>query len=68
MTYTTKQGDTWDGIAYSQMGDCSYTKDIMWINQEHLGYYTFPAGVVLTLPEAVIPVDSSAPPWKQVKK
>jgi len=65
-TYTTKQGDTWDSIAYAQMGSDGYTKDLMWANQEHLDYYTFPAGIVLTLPEPDIAVESTAPPWKQV--
>ena len=65
-TYTTKQGDTWDGIAYVQMGDCSYTKDLMWANQKYLQYLTFPAGITLTLPEKGVPIDSSAPPWKKV--
>ena len=67
-TYTTRQGDTWDSIAYTQKGDCAYTKDLMWANQEYLDYYTFPAGVVLTLPEDSIEVDSTAPPWKKVAK
>lgn len=65
-TYTTRQGDTWDGIAYAQMGSDAYTKDLMWANQECLDYYTFPAGIVLTLPEKSLAIDSTAPPWKQV--
>ena len=67
-TYTTRQGDTWDGIAYSQLGDCAYTKDLMWANQKHLGYYVFPAGIVLTLPQKSAASKSAAPPWKQVSK
>ena len=51
-TYTTTQGDMWDSIAFQQMGSVEY--------------YTFPAGIVLTIPDAVEPVSSSLPPWKQV--
>ncbi len=67
-TYTTKQGDTWDGIAYTELGDCARTKDLMWANQQHLGYCTFPAGIVLTLPESKIAASSinTVLPWKQV--
>lgn len=67
-TYTTRQGDTWDGIAFTQMGDCAYTKELMWANQEYLDYYTFPAGIVLQLPEKSVEVESTAPPWKQVSE
>ena len=65
-TYTTRQGDTWDTIAYTQMGSCLYTKDIMWNNRSYLDLYTFPAGVVLTIPEASPLVTADMPPWKQV--
>ena len=65
-TYTTRQGDTWDGIAYAQMGSDAYTKELMWANQVYLDYYTFPSGIVLTLPEQRIAIERTAPPWKQV--
>ena len=65
-TYTTKQGDTWDAVAYLQMGSCAYTKELMWANRGFLGYYIFPAGIVLTIPEIIERVASTAPPWKQV--
>ena len=67
-TYTTRQGDTWDGVAYAQMGDCAYTKELMWANQAYLDYFTFPAGIVLTLPEKNTAVASTAPPWKRVSE
>ena len=67
-TYTTRQGDTWDGIAYAQMGSDAYTKDLMWANQKYLDLYTFPAGVVLTLPEKTAVIDSAMPPWKRVNR
>ena len=59
-TYTTTQGDMWDSIAFQQMGSVDYT------DQQYREYYTFPAGIALTIPDAVEPVSSSLPPWKQV--
>ena len=64
-TYTTKQGDTWDSIAYFQMGSISHTKDVMWANRAYLDCYTFPAGVTLTIPEVDAEMSATAPPWKR---
>ena len=36
-TYITKLGDMWDQIAYNQLGDAAYTKDLIEANP---GYYT----------------------------
>lgn len=65
-TYTTTQGDMWDSIAFQQMGSVDYTDQLMNANQQYREYYTFPAGIVLTIPDAVESVSSSLPPWKQV--
>lgn len=65
-TYTTVQGDMWDSIAYAQMGDVAYTDKLMQLNQQYLDYYTFPAGIVLVLPDPINNVDGGLPPWKQV--
>lgn len=65
-TYTTTQGDMWDSIAFQQMGSVDYTDQLMNANQQYREYYTFPAGIALTIPDAVEPVFSSLPPWKQV--
>lgn len=65
-TYTTKQGDMWDAIAHHQLGDVSYTDKLMNINQQYREYYTFPAGIVLQLPEVSTDVIDTMPPWKQV--
>ena len=64
-TYTTVQGDMWDSIAYRQMGGVAYTGALMCANQAFLAYYTFPAGIVLTIPDAAEPASGSLPPWKQ---
>lgn len=68
-TYTTKQGDKWDVIAHAQCGNVSYTDKLMALNPQYLGYYIFPAGIVLTLPEPIPDSPSDAlPPWKRVSK
>lgn len=65
-TYTTIQGDMWDSIAFSQLGSVSYTDKLMNLNPQHLSYYTFPAGIVLKLPDPAEDVGDALPPWKQV--
>lgn len=64
--YTTIQGDMWDSIAYAQLGDVTHTDKLMRLNPAHLGYFIFPAGVTLTLPDVSAEPTSSLPPWKQV--
>ncbi len=65
-TYRTKQGDTWDAIAHTQLGDVAFTDQLMQLNGEYLEYYTFPTGIVLELPDVQKAPESSAAPWKQV--
>lgn len=67
-TYTTVQGDMWDMIAYKQMGSVDYTDDLMDANLSLIGYYSFPAGIVLTIPDVPEPVAYTMPPWKQVQR
>ena len=63
-TYTTVQGDAWDLIAHSQLGGVEYTDRLMNLNQRYLGYYVFPAGVVLVLPAVELAVSGALPPWR----
>ncbi len=66
-TYTTVQGDMWDSIAYTQLGDVAYTDKLMNLNPQYRDYFTFPAGIVLALPDAAAEsVSESTPPWKRV--
>ncbi len=65
-TYTTVQGDLWDRIAYKQLGDTAYTDKLMTLNSKYIGYFVFPEGIVLNLPDIQNTVSSSAPPWKKV--
>ena len=66
-TYTTVQGDMWDSIAYAQLGSASHTGALMQCNQQYLGFYSFPAGIVLALPEVTeaAGLDERLPPWKR---
>lgn len=64
--YTTIQGDMWDAIAYRELGSEAYTDRLMLLNRQYLGYYTFPAGITLILPEVERKINKKLPPWKQV--
>jgi phage tail protein X len=67
-TYTTVQGDMWDSIAFAQLGDVAHTDKLMNANLRYREYYTFPAGIVLTLPEIPERTSDTLPPWKQVRR
>lgn len=65
-TYTTQQGDMWDAIAYKTLGSEDLTGRLLWANREYLRYFTFPAGIVLKIPE--IKAESTVsglPQWKK---
>ena len=64
-TYITKQGDTWDLIAFRVYGDVKYTGWLMQNNCPHLDIFVFDAGVVLQTPE--LPESeqlAGAPVWR----
>lgn len=56
----------WDSIAFKIMGSELYTDRLMGLNREYLDYFTFPAGITLTLPEKDVSVNAALPPWKRV--
>lgn len=64
-TYTTVQGDMWDSIAFTQLGDTAYTDRLMNLNRQYRTCYTFPAGIVLVLPEEARKISDTLPPWKR---
>lgn len=66
-TYTTKSGDMWDAIAYTQLGSVDQTGALLRANMRYAHLYTFPAGVELTLPEIKESTSSDLPPWKKVQ-
>lgn len=67
-TYTTAQGDMWDSIAHTQLGDIAHTDKLMNLNTAYRDYYIFPAGITLVLPDITIEENSvvNLPPWKRV--
>jgi len=67
-TYTTIQGDMWDSIAYSQLGDDIHTDKLFNANRQYYDYYIFPAGIVLVLPDIDPDIPHLLPPWKRVEQ
>ncbi len=64
--YTTKNGDMWDSIAFSQMGDYKYTDILMRANLKYREYFIFPSGIELTIPTVNrITENKLIPPWKR---
>ena len=64
--YTTKSGDTWDLIAYEQMGSCDYVSKLLDANRAYVKTAIFSAGVVLTVPEiSAGEIISTLPPWRR---
>lgn len=65
-TYQTKQGDTFDSIAFVQLGDEQYTKELMEANPGYLDVVIFSGGVSLTIPDIdnSETTSSSTPPWR----
>ena len=64
-TYTTKQGDAWDAIAFKVYGDVNLVGWLMQNNYTHLETFVFGAGVVLQTPDppAHAP-DANTPIWR----
>lgn len=50
-TYTTRQGDTFESIAYFAMGDSGKMVDLIRENRKYMDTAIFDAGVELLLPE-----------------
>ncbi len=64
-TYTTAQGDMWDSIAHKTLGSVLLADKLMWANRRYLSFYTFPAGIVLQVPEITAQSPAEGlPPWK----
>nr|UVX40298.1 MAG: baseplate wedge protein [Bacteriophage sp.] len=63
--YKTIQGDTWDLIAFNQLGGEQYTHRLIEANFKYRDYVIFPANIELDLPEIETPVSTIVPPWKK---
>ncbi len=64
-TYTTIQGDMWDHIAYTQLGDARYTDQLIALNTQYRETLIFPPGCVLVLPEQTVKINPALPPWRR---
>jgi phage tail protein X len=65
-TYTTKQGDMWDAIAYKVYGSEYLMHTLMDANPDHITTVIFSAGIVLLVPDLVSTTPQNLPPWKRV--
>ncbi len=64
-TYTTIQGDMWDSIAHKELGGAEHMGELLRVNPSLRGYYIFPAGVEVKLPDIETSVSKTLPPWKR---
>mgnify|MGYP002629988840 CR=1 FL=1 len=65
-SYTTISGDTWDGIAYAQMGNERYMHLLILANPEQAYAQRFAEGVLLVVPDVPTPDTSpNLPPWRR---
>lgn len=64
--YTTRQGDTFDIIAYRVYDSEQRAMDIAQANPVHMDTVFFREGVALVLPDlAAAYVDQPSPPWRR---
>lgn len=64
-TYTTVQGDMWDGVAYKCYGSEAGMNVLMEANRQYNGMVVFPAGITLEVPEYAAPAANKLPPWRR---
>lgn len=64
-TYTTAQGDMWDGIAKKTMGSEYHMDLLLEANLEYREIVVFPANVILTIPDTPAKVALPLPPWRK---
>lgn len=50
-TYTTKSGDTFDLIAFNELGSCKYVEKLINANRKYVDVYIFDAGTQLIIPD-----------------
>ena len=64
-TYTTIQGDMWDGIAKKTLGSEYYMSNLIDTNPDYREIVVFPANITLNIPVIAAPVPQKLPPWKR---
>lgn len=63
-TYCTRQGDTWDYIAFQVYGSEKYADFLMENNYPHLDTLVFSAGTILNAPALPEEIIGELPPWR----
>ncbi len=64
MEYQTKAGDTWDSIAYEQLGSEKYMGLLMEANPELIACVIFDSGVSIQIPEITKEDVADSALWK----
>lgn len=64
-TYTTIQGDMWDGIAKKLYGTEAAMNVLLRANQQYSSTIVFNSGVELAVPEYAAPKTELLPPWRR---
>lgn len=65
--YTTIQGDTFEKIAWNELGSSESMCEIIKANRQYMDVAVFEAGVELTIPnvEQIPVVTEATPPWRR---
>lgn len=66
--YSTVSGDTWDKIAFTELGDENLAGVIIEANIEHVETVLFKADVQLFIPEVPETLSENLPPWKRSER
>ena len=64
MTYSTVQGDTWDGIAYKLGGSEACMIPLIQANLHYADTVIFSGGITLNVPELPVETSDNLPPWR----
>lgn len=64
MTAKTILGDTWDSVAYRELGSCRYTPQLINANRQFADVVIFSAGIELKLPDITEERKVTLPPWR----
>lgn len=66
--YSTISGDTWDKVAFSELGEERLANLIIEANLNHIETVIFKSGVLLNIPEVSANLSDNLPPWKRGEK
>lgn len=62
--YYTVQGDTWDKIAWQELGDEKYMKQLIEANWSLINVLVFSAGTPVTIPDLTAAQTENLPAWR----